>query len=71
MDLKHKVSISVARPDGGSTAVLHGGSRTFRSRLLSRLFGDKVSVIVVTPGETVETVEIKEVRGGEDGEQDE
>jgi len=71
MNLKHKVSICVTRPDGGRTAVLKGGSRTLRSKLLSLLFGDKVGVIVVTPGETVETVEIKELRGGERNEQDE
>lgn len=70
MDLKHKVSICVARPDGGRTAVLKGGSRTLRSKLLGMLFGDKVGVIVVTPGETVETVEIKELRGGERNGQD-
>ena len=71
MNLKHKVNICVTRPDGGKPAVLKGGSRTFRSRLLSLLFGEKVGVIVVTPGETVETVEIKEVQGGEHDGQDE
>ena len=70
MNLRHKVSICVTRPDGGKTTVLKGGSRTLRSRLLNLLFGEKVGVIVVTPGETVETVEIKEI-GGERYEQDE
>lgn len=65
MKLRHKVNISVTRPDGGKTAVLKGGSRTFRSKLLNLLFGEKVGVIIVTPGETVETVEIKELREGE------
>ena len=70
MNLKHKVSICVTRPDGGRTQVLKGGSRTLRNRLFNLLFGEKVGVIVVTPGETVETVEIKEI-GGESHEQDE
>lgn len=70
MSLKHKVSICVARPDGGRTQVLKGGSRSMRGRLLDFLFGEKVGVIVVTPGETVETVEIKAI-GGENHEQDE
>jgi hypothetical protein len=70
MSLKHKISICVTRPDGGRTQVLKGGSRTFRSRLLNLLFGEKVGVIVVTPGETVETVEIREI-GGYSYEQDE
>lgn len=71
MNLKHKVSICVTRPDGGKATVLKGGSRTLRSRLLNLLFGEKVGVIVVTPGETVETVEIKEIQGGATDEQDE
>ncbi|MFP3153394.1 hypothetical protein LQZ18_03000 [Lachnospiraceae bacterium ZAX-1] len=65
MNLKHKVSICVTRPDGGKTTVLKGGSRTMRSKFLNLLFGEKVSVIVVTPGETVDTVEIKEIGGEE------
>ena len=70
MNLRHKVSICVTRPYGGKATVLKGGLRTLRSRLLNLLFGEKVGVIVVTPGETVETVEIKEL-GGEKHEQDE
>ena len=31
--------------------------------LLNLLFGEKVGIIVVTPGETVENVEIKEIGG--------
>jgi len=63
MSLKHKISICVTRPDGGETTILRGGSRTLRSRLLSLLFGEKVGIIVMTPGETVENVEIKEIGG--------
>lgn len=63
MNLKHKISICVARPDGGKTTVLNSGSRSMRSRLLNMLFGEKVGIIVVTPGETVENVEIKEIGG--------
>ena len=68
MSLKHKISIRVTRPDGGETTILRGGSRTLRSRLLNLLFGEKVGIIVMTPGETVENVEIKEI-GGEAYEQ--
>jgi stage III sporulation protein SpoIIIAA len=68
MSLKHKISICVTRPDGGETTILRGGSRTLRSRLLNLLFGEKVGIIVMTPGETVENVEIKEI-GGEACEQ--
>ena len=63
MKLRHKISISVTRPDGNREPVLEGGSRTVRSRLLNLLFGKKMGVIVVTPGETVDSVEIKEIGG--------
>ena len=63
MNLRHKISICVTKPDGSRTAVLNGGSGTLRSRLLNLLFGKKVGIIVVTPGETVENVEIKEIGG--------
>jgi len=70
MGLKHKVTINVANPGGNSSPVLQSGSGRFRSRLLTRLFGAKVGVIVVTPGDSVGTVEIKEVsesgKGGAD-----
>jgi len=66
MNLKHKVCISVGRPNYGTSEVIKSGSRTIRSRLLDFLFGQKVGVFVLTPGSSVETVEIREVpTGGE------
>ena len=69
MSLKHKVCINVARPDGTKDAVLRGESGQLRSRFLSALLGRKVSVLVITPGDSVETVEIREIRseGGQVG----
>ena len=67
MGLKHKVTINVAKSGGIRNPVLKGGSGRFRSRLLSLLFGEKVSVIVITPGDSVETVEIKENQEGSTG----
>ena len=64
MSLKHKVTINVARPGGIRDPVLKSGSKSIRSRILSWLFGEKVGVFVVTPGDSVETVEIKEIKEG-------
>jgi len=65
--MKHKVSICVGRPDKGTSEIVKGGSRTIRSKLLNFLFGEKVGVFVLTPGRSVETVEIREVaEGGDD-----
>ena len=67
MSLKHKIRISVSRPDKGTSEIIKGGSRTIRSKLLKFLFGEKVGVLILTPGKTVETVEIREmVEGGDE-----
>ena len=63
MCLKHKVCINVIRPNGSKQNVLKGSSCTMRARFLNFLFGEKVGVIILTPGETVENVEIKEIGG--------
>lgn len=66
MSLKHKVRISVSRPQRKSE-VIRSGSREIRSKLLDFLFGEKVGVFVLTPGRTVEMVEIRELpEGGDD-----
>jgi hypothetical protein len=65
--MKHKVSIRVGRDGTDGSEVVKSGSRTIRSKLLNLLFGEKVGVLVLTPGKTVETVEIRELaEGGED-----
>lgn len=64
MSLKHKVTIKVAKPDGEAGQVIESGRKTIRSKMLDLLFGKKVSLLVITPGDSVETVEIKEIREG-------
>jgi len=66
MNLNHKVSINVSRPDNETTEVIRSGSRSIRSRILKFLFGEKIGVFILTPGRTVKTVEIcEEQLGGE------
>lgn len=64
MSLKHKVTINVAKPNGISDPVIKSGSKSIRSKFLNWLFGEKVGVFVITPGNSVETVEIKEIKEG-------
>ena len=64
MGVRHKVYINVTHQDGSKNPVIRSGTMQIRSRLLNLLFGEKVGVIVLTPGNTVETVEIKEVKEG-------
>jgi hypothetical protein len=64
MGLKHKVTINVAGP-GIRAPVLESKRLNVRDRLLGALFGGRVGLIVVTPGDSVETVEIREVKEGD------
>ncbi|MDY0407318.1 hypothetical protein [Paracerasibacillus soli] len=61
---KHKVIINVKDENGEKTRVVEGKRKTVRSRMLDLLFGKKVNLLVITPGNSVETVEIKETRKG-------
>lgn len=65
MSLKHKVCINIAHPSGNPNPVIESGTMQLRKRLLNFLFGEKVNVLVLTPGDSVETVEIRELKGGE------
>ena len=61
--MKHKVCINV-RNDCETETVLQSGQKTIKRWLFSLLFGQEVGIIVLTPGRTVETVEIKELAKG-------
>lgn len=62
--MKHTVSINVARPDGPPMQVVRSRTIHLRQRLLDFLFGKKMSVLVLSPGDSVQTVEIREVKEG-------
>ena len=64
MNLKHRICVSVSRPNNETAEIIKSGSRTIRSKLLNFLFGEKVGVLILTPGRTVETVEIREIQEG-------
>ena len=64
MSLKHKVTINVAKSGGERSPVIESSRRTIRTRMLDLLFGKKASLLVITPGDSVETVEIKEIKEG-------
>lgn len=66
MKLKHKIHIKVARPDGSGETVLRSGSGSIRSRVLDRFLGGRTGILLLTPGTTVEEVEVHEVGGERD-----
>ena len=64
MALKHKVTINVTDSKGKKATVLRGATRTIPERLVKFLFGDFTQVYLLAPGQTVESVDIREVREG-------
>ncbi|MBE5718389.1 MAG: hypothetical protein EGR80_07540 [Ruminiclostridium sp.] len=67
MRLKHKVKINIADLNGHKQEVLQSERRSIPKRLLTFLFGDFCEVLVLTPGETVQGIEIKKMRGESNG----
>lgn len=63
MKLKHKVRINVADNRGNKLEVLQSEHKSIPKRLLTFLFGEFCEVLVLTPGESVQGIEIKEMRG--------
>lgn len=63
--MKHKVKIAVSN-GGKKTQVLTSGSIRLPMRLLRWLLGDFCEILVLTPGKTVQGVEIQEVTDGVD-----
>jgi hypothetical protein len=61
--LKHKVCIGVSK-QGEKTNVLKAGQKTMRNKLLDFMLGGKIGVFVLTPGASVESVEIREIQEG-------
>lgn len=63
--MKHNLSISVSKKpiDGG---IVRCQRRTIREQLLRYLLGEKRSVTVIVPGDTVECVSITELPDGGD-----
>ena len=64
MAIKHKVVINVSDPKGRKANVLRGADVKLPTRLLRFLFGDFTQVYLLSPGQTVESVDIREVEEG-------
>lgn len=63
MRLKHKIRINIADKSGNKQEVLQSEHRSIPKRLLTFLLGEFCEVLVLAPGETVQGIEIKEMRG--------
>ena len=63
MKLKHKLRINIADKSSNKRNVLQSEHRSSPKRLLAFLFGEFCEILVLMPGETVQGIEIKEMRG--------
>lgn len=64
MAVKHEVTINVAKPDGNTTTVLRGAGKRLPTRICKFLFGDFTQVYLLSPGQTVASVDVREVKEG-------
>jgi hypothetical protein len=64
MALKHKIIINVSDPSGKKSTVLRGANMRLPSRIIKFLFGDFTQVYLLAPGQTVESVDVKELKEG-------
>lgn len=62
MGLKHRVKINVTDETAAKKRVLEGADIRLPRRLLRFLFGDFTTVYLLSPGQSVESVEIHEVK---------
>lgn len=62
--MKHKITINVADRCGRKTQVLKGAVRRLPTRLLNFLFGGYTEVYLLSPGQTVQSVDIQEISEG-------
>ncbi len=62
MNMTHRVQVNVVRDTGQKDSVLRSRRMRISRRLMKKLFGEKADVLVLVPGESVESVVIQEKR---------
>ena len=64
MAMKHRITINVTDPNGKKAAVLRGADMKLPAKFVRFLFGDFQQIYLLSPGQTVESVNISEVKEG-------
>lgn len=65
MAIKHRVTIKVTDRLGRTATVLKGADARLPARLARWLFGGYTLVYLLSPGQTVESVDVTEIEEGE------
>ena len=58
------VSVNITHPNGNRCRVLDVKESTIRERIVSFLFGRKMKMLILTPGNSVNQITINENKGG-------
>ena len=64
MAVKHKVTINISDASGEKRTVLRGANMKLPARIVRFLFGDFTQVYLLKPGQTVESVDVREIKEG-------
>ena len=64
MAIKHKVTINVTDEKGNNVKILRGGQLTLPQKIIKFLFGDYRQVFLSDPGQSVQSVDVKEIKEG-------
>ena len=64
MAFKHKITINVTDSTGGKSTVLKGADMKLPSRIIKFLFGDFRQIYLLDVGQTVESVDVNEIKEG-------
>ena len=64
MAVKHRIVSNISDSGGRRKNVLKGADVKLPARLLKFLFGEFTQVYLLSPGQTVESVDIREVEEG-------
>lgn len=64
MAMKRKITINVSDPNGKKANVLRAADMRLPSRIARFLFDDFTQVYLLAPGQTVESVDVKEIKEG-------
>lgn len=63
--MKHKIVIHVRNGDGDGTTVCRAADRWLPGWLIRLLFGNYRQVYLLDPGQTVDSVDVRELEGEE------
>lgn len=66
MKFRHRVNITVSQPDGSEQRLLKAADCWLPRKIVEWLFGDYQQVYLITPGMSIEGIQINEVKNDDE-----